>query len=417
MIDRYAKSLLFIVITVICSIAAFNWLIDPYAFFSSPGIKGINGVKTEADKLMRINKAYAVKRELPDTVIVGTSRALYLDSMHPVFKGTKSFNLALTSSSSYEVMRYIQHAHALSPLKSIIYGLDYDSFHGLTQANFSEKRLSADSKGEYKSRNLALYFSDLANAIFTLDALKASIKTIKSQPVDGKSVLTVEANMAERVRRKGGQRKMFMTEEFAILSKSAKGIVSYPDCEDAAFSETLSLPDYRFFRTIVRQAYRYNVSFKMFISPVHARFNEVMCASGKWLSIEKWKRKIIDINDEEAELANKPPYPLWDFSGYNKFTAEAVPPEGDLNTVMRWYMEGTHYSKALGDVILNRIYGEEDPLEDRARAFGSIISSKNIEDHLKTTRDARESYIRLNGDDVTDIKNMADVLLNRPKGE
>ena len=412
MIDRYAKLLLSIAMAVICSISVFNWLVDPYAFFLSPEVKGINSVKTEAGKLMRINKAYAVKRELPDTVIVGTSRALYLDPMHPVFKGTKSFNLALTSASSYELMRYLQHAQALNPLKNIIYGLDYSSFHGATQTNFSEERLSANSEGSYKSRNWSIYFSDLANAIFTLDALKASIKTIKRQPQGSHSVLSVDANMAERVKRKGGQRKIFMGEEFTVLSKGSKAIVSYPDCEDFEIIRNDKFPDYSFFRAIVRQAYEDDIALNMFISPVHARFNELMCASGQWLSMEKWKREIIDISEEEARLAGKAPYTIWDFSGYNQFTTEEVPPAGDLSTVMQWYREGTHYSKALGDVILSRIHGEEE-----YNTFGSVISSKNIENHLEATRAARKKYLSLNEDDLVDIKNMVDLLLNRMKGE
>ena len=63
---------------------------------------------------------------------------------------------------------------------------------------------------------------------------------------------------------------------------------------------------------------------------------------------------------------------LFDFSGYNEFTTERVPPPADRHSAMRWYWDAGHYKVALGDEMLGVIFGDAAP-------FGVALTSSNVE--------------------------------------
>jgi hypothetical protein len=67
------------------------------------------------------------------------------------------------------------------------------------------------------------------------------------------------------------------------------------------------------------------------------------------------------------------PCPLWDFSGYNDFSTEAVPAPGDKKSATRWYWESGHFKSSLGDLILARIYDEE------ASSLGRCLGPANVD--------------------------------------
>lgn len=63
--------------------------------------------------------------------------------------------------------------------------------------------------------------------------------------------------------------------------------------------------------------------------------NKTLHASGLWPLWEHWKRELVRINVEEGKRAGASPFPLWDFSGYTRFTTEPFPPPGDAETPPR----------------------------------------------------------------------------------
>src|SRR4051794_35563137 len=89
--------------------------------------------------------------------------------------------------------------------------------------------------------------------------------------------------------------------------------------------------------------------------------------SARWsLPCTKWKRGPPGVGR------------LIDFSGYNEFTTEPVPSDGDRGAQMQWYWESGHYKSALGDHILATIFGVEQhsPAEWR---FGRDLKPANID--------------------------------------
>lgn len=376
-------------------ISLFNWLVDPFFLFGGITVKGFNAQKTEAERYQRLYKAYEAKRVLPDTIILGTSRALFLNEKHHALHN--AYNLAITSATSYEQLRYFQHTHAIHSLKEVIWGLDFPFSSG-SKPTFREDRLRSDKNGRLIPQTISSYLSDIVPSLLSIDALKSSVKTIRKQP--SPELSSALQDKKTRVQKKGGQRKMFLGEERDILTHP---LISYPDCMDNSPVNHLNPSVYDHFQTVVRQAYSEDITLRMFISPSHARYNEMLCAQGLWPHFEEWKKNIIKINEEEARLAHKTPFRIVDFSGYNDFTTENVPEIGDLESLMQWYWEGVHYTEELGDMILSCLSEERS---ENCQKFGVAITSTNINEHLKIIRSRRAKFIISHPDDIAEIKKM-----------
>ena len=128
----------------------------------------------------------------------------------------------------------------------------------------------------------------------------------------------------------------------------------------------------------------------LFISPCHGTHWEAMKRKDKWSNFEEWKRKIVEISD------------VFDFSGYNSITTEAI------HNNMKNYTENSHYTPQVGNLILNRIlsYKEEEVPED----FGILINQENIESNLEKIRQDREFWAKNNPDEVKFIKEIQEKL-------
>jgi hypothetical protein len=153
-------------------------------------------------------------------------------------------------------------------------------------------------------------------------------------------------------------------------------------------------------RQMVALAHAKDIDLVLVLSPAHARQVETYAAAGLWAQWEQWKRSLVDINEAEAHRTGKPPFALWDFSGYNDATMERFPAAGDL-TLMRWYYESSHFTPQLGERMLDRIGGAADA------AFGVNLDSSNIGVRLLDTRGARERWRELNPGDAEEIAALA----------
>jgi hypothetical protein len=135
------------------------------------------------------------------------------------------------------------------------------------------------------------------------------------------------------------------------------------------------------FRFMLRRAYAEGTDLRLYVTPLHAAMRELFVALGLGERYEFWLRELVHINEQEAVRAGRQPLPLWAFSDPNTITDEPIPPAGDASP-MRWYWEYSHYRKATGDLILDRIFGHADPTRQLPRDFGVPLTAENIEAHL-----------------------------------
>lgn len=390
---------------VLAAVAAFNYFADPYGIHDPRNAPNAALAVHGKDRIYKARQVNALK---PQAVILGSSRASALSADHPGWSATPVFNLALPASVIYEDLRYFQHAHAARPLRQVVLGLDLLMFNGLQgpHKGFAEERLNVDRY----NRPLPWSNSDWVASLLSVDALKDSYETIvpmlKGRP---------RPDRAGKARRRpdgaegGGAplRPLFQITELRFM---AGGNIWFPSPRRAfslrdSESGQLTIEHYR---QLLALAYRDDIDLRLFISPVHARLLEAKYAVGLWPTFERWKRLLVETNEQAAQAAGKPPFPLWDFSGYNSYTTEAVPLASDPVQRMRWYRESSHYTRELGDRILDRVLETAAGTVAARDSFGVRLTSATIERHLARIRAERRRYLATHPADVREVEESAE---------
>jgi hypothetical protein len=67
---------------------------------------------------------------------------------------------------------------------------------------------------------------------------------------------------------------------------------------------------------------------------------------------------------------------------------------------MRWYWEGSHYQRAVGDAILDRVFGVDSERVEIPAHFGVLLTSSNIEEQLMRVRRDLDRYALTHQDQV-----------------
>lgn len=131
---------------------------------------------------------------------------------------------------------------------------------------------------------------------------------------------------------------------------------------------------------------------------------------------EFWLKEIVRINEEEAARAKRPAFALWDFSAPSTITSEPIPAAGDL-TPMRWYWDHSHYHRAAGDLILDRIFGYNEPTRHLPDDFGVRLTGKNIDAHLASSKAKLADWTTANTELASQITNAAQDLRENRQAE
>jgi hypothetical protein len=389
-----------------------NWLIDPYDIHDVPRIEGFNARKPEFANHLRMIKAHAVRLKRPQSVLLGTSRAEFgLDPDHPALTadGSQSYNLGIVGANMYETMRYLQHAHAAGPLVRAVLALDLFAFNIFwkNSKDFSEERLLVTASGKQTSG----FGGETLSVLASFDTLRASVRTIQKQEKALEARVYLPNGMADpnhliqMMQKDGGQRAGFLKSENGFLE-----MVYLPDDKYIhRFSDPLSgRSTFDYFRNIVTFCRAEGIDLRLFISPAHARQWEILAAAGLWPHWEDWKRKLVSILDDLGK--NRPDHPaphLWDFSGYNSVTTEDVPQADDASSLMRGYLESSHYNAKVGNMVLDTIFGRPSAGEAKLGDFGTILTPENIEEHLAAIRTDRQAYRATHNNDLNDIAELS----------
>ncbi|MCT7988531.1 hypothetical protein [Laspinema olomoucense] len=375
----YIRLVVALILMQAVSISLLNIAVDPYGVFNSPTWLGLNQVKPEKDRQVRMFKAIDVVRIQPKMVFIGSSRTEFgLDTAHPAVSGVQpAYNLGITGANIYEARRYFEHAISNNPsLKKAVIGLDFFMFgkQKENEVDFLENRLLISH----------ITLQDKLNSLFSWRATRASLKTIK-----------VNRSAGDRVGHfyPDGRRntKAYIQDIYGGL----QGVNIMKDLliKNAFFQakiqgETYEISHLEEVKNLVNLCDKHQIECHFFISPSHVTQWESIRLSGAWELFEEWKRNLAKIT------------PVWDFSGYNSITTE--PP----SSTMKNYIDSSHYRKEIGDLVLNRIfqYNQEIVPED----FGVLLTPETVENHLKKIRKNREIWANNNPDVVRFVENISD---------
>lgn len=393
MFNKYLSRMSGLFILLVLLTMAFNLAVNPYRLF--PGlpfeVSWIPDHKPELSKVVRMFKAHEVGRVRPEVIFIGSSRAdTGLDPAHALWTTRgQIYNLSLSSARIAELLAYIKHAQATTPLSDVVLGLDFLMFDSeiIYEAGFSEQRLA---HAPLFQRYPAIA-RDYVSGLLSFDALQASYSTLLNQATvvtdygpDGARIAHLNQQRLDTI---GGHYQAFALQLLDLKNEAARDVtVRLLSTSQQAPSNALatSLETFRELLTFCQQQ---KIALHMFISPIHALRLERLRIEGRWQEFENWKRELASTVTSYQQRGGK--MQLWDFAYYHKYSTEPLPIEGDSDTHMRWYWEGSHYKQSLGNLILDQL---AQPDID-AHGFGVELTTDNTDAHLRRVNNTREQML------------------------
>jgi hypothetical protein len=409
-------------------IIGINIIVDPFWRFDVVSIRGFNAQRPVFSSYARMGKAGVACRMRPAQVALGTSRAeVGIDPSYAAWKSAPGpvYNFGLAGLGLKELTMMFTHAVSVSPnLKRATVGLDFLMFNANREAvvfgtevlDFEPERLL---KGPSDSCLRSLWYD--ADKFLGVSALYYSYKTVTGQRSDRGATDHADAMAWMSLYNEFGFRDQFDILNNLIPLRGSRSL--FLDGEEFGYADHVWRPgpDKRYcftrpgqpntmhvFRDFVDQVYRSGVDVRLYLEPMHARMMLALQDVGLWPQFEDWKRGVVGIIAEEARKLGKPPLPLFDFSGFNSITDVAIPGPDDRSREVQWFWEPSHYKKAAGDLILDRILGYASPDHRVPDDFGIKISPDNIDDWLVHTRVAGQQYRAAEPEEAAIVKGAVD---------
>lgn len=367
-------------------------VVDPYRMFGTPTVPGWTRMKSRIYQREDLAKAYQLARVVPRTLLLGNSRVeVGLDpastswpaEMRPVF------NAAEAGRGPYIALRLLQDSIAIRPPRTVVLGLDFLDFlqkpsppdTPLPPESSEDFRLMVDREGKpNRSQELQLWKDRLLSTL-SLDSLLDSLGTVIDQnPRTATTMTQLGFNPLHEYTvfvSRDGYHALF-------AQKDAIYTAEYRSMPRPDFGNPELIQSFRLLKAIIDLTRKNDINLVLFIYPYHARFLEILHKDGLWSNFEAWKRALV--RTCECGKAPNGTTKLYDFSGYNNVTTEMVPPANDTRTQMRWYWESGHFKAALGDLIVERIFGASSK-------FGVELDAADLGQVLEKIREDRHRYL------------------------
>ncbi|BAE48958.1 hypothetical protein [Paramagnetospirillum magneticum] len=376
---RFLLTLLVGVVLLLAMGAAFNFIVDPYASFRWNDIKGFNDQKTLRRDGGRVNKALILGHTKFDVLLYGSSRGeMGLDPQSPALSGALAFNASLSATNIVELSHAIDYAARHQSPKLVVIGLDLLLFGSQvwTSGDFDRSGFAGASAWPvYVRRLLSLQsFDDSGWVLFS------SVKGLRQS-------FAKDGTYDIGARKKGFDHRAEMDSVLHLQ-------LSLPGSERTYGGFRYAPERMEDLRRILSAFDNGKTRVVLFVTPIHAKVLEAKAGAGLLPAWEQWKRDLAaTVAESHAEL--------WDFSGFNAITTEDIP--RDPATRMHWYWDGSHFTKAAGNLILERIIsGKDDP------SFGIRLTSDNVETVINRIRSERTAYAAAHPDEVAEVRALAE---------
>jgi hypothetical protein len=413
--SRYAAIAAAACLILLLMVAAFNAVIDPFGMILLNESAVLDAHKPAIYTRVRLYKAYEIARVRPQSIILGTSRShIGFGCGHEAWKRLDGpcYNLAFDGATSREMYAYLRHAYAVRPLKHVLLGLE--PYHlapsiSTTRPDFDPLVLR-DPEGDAVPR----WFTGDLRLLISSDTLKASIDTLEAQATpeptwfgpDGQRLGEVFFRQIDGSFRELGPRGYFdLTDQREVAYQTEwmvarrKHKASRPDPPPDRNETSLA-----YVRRIVEFCRSHDIDLRIVVTPAHAHQLEIMAASSDWSELERKKRDLVRIVDEENSFHPElPPTPIVDFSGYSSITEEP-PPSPDARTELRYYWDSSHFKSIVGDYVLDRVYGVSSPARQIPPDFGVRLTATTIDRYLLEQRVRQADYRRDFPDDIARLR-------------
>lgn len=393
MFRRYLATLSLVAIAALALVALFGFLIDPYRLFGILELKGLNAIKARPEHDLKEIKRNLFRQRDYNALIAGNSRAeVGFDPDNPALSraGFLAFNLALPGTGLEDAMANVAYASRVRPPQVLVLGMEFLDF--LVDPG-ARPYPPASTREDDEASSLLLR----AKAIGTSRAFLDAIRTINVQRDQDTAILPPNGFNPLReydlIARNDGYWALF--QQRAI--ENAASYVRKP--------KSVRLRDGNIGPSFIRlEAFLHTVPDRthLVIYPYHAQILLMFDAAGLRPAFDDWKRTLVDVvtrvNTSRAPQAQ---IIVWDFSGISDASAERIPPPNDRGSVTRWYWEAGHFKSALGDRILQQLFGATD--------FGVQLNFINVESHLVKSAIALAKFRAGNPQLATEVGELIDL--------
>lgn len=367
---RYLWLLGATIFTAILSVIALVVVIDPYGIYQvTPARAGLNWVKPNPTRYQNEIKLTHVVALKPDVLIFGNSRAeIGFNPEGSLLSNGNAlaYNLAIPGTSiatAYEQLAYLLRIGQKPKL--IVIGLEFLDFvdpPGVTPIAAVVPNLPQQHPIEKRFWQF--------DSLFSFTSLKDALRTVAIQLEKSPETITSRGFNPLKQYRLHAQAEGY----YALFSHKAR--------ENAKVylrkaGGSLNGADFGRLSAMIELAQRSDIQTKIVIYPYHAQILTLFELTGLWPFFEDWKQRVIRDVDAIKRPSPEAGVELFDFSGYSTYACERIPDKGDRKTETRWYWEGGHFKKALGEKILERILAEPSAGPKEDPEFGVELESGN----------------------------------------
>lgn len=396
---RFTISYVTCLTLLVLSIILLNWIVNPYNIYRPPLLKQVQK-KPLVSTHLRLAKARAVEWKKPQFLILGSSTAE--TGLNPEFSAwtdANAYNLGLSGANIYEVMRYLQHAQSVTPLKKVVLAVNFFMFNAYVnnRDDFDESLLNVDADGNKNPVSINNIFITL----LSYDAIKASIETLKNQDKNNAFKTNGQLHLKYREEQvnqlKGYKNNFLYTERFNSLSLLPPPLKIFSFKNPEKNIDTL-----HYMQKIISICEKNNTELILIIAPEHVRLTETYQLLGLWKLYEQWQQSLVQMISIHNRKYPDFQYNVWGFNKLNEMTTEQLPEKNDTQTNMQWFWDPYHFKSQLGDLILASLF-EKQNQPDSAH-FSSILSLETIENELKTNRYELSLWEKVHPDEVQELR-------------
>lgn len=385
-------------------LVSLNILIDPLDIFRVIKIKNLNLYKTAYSSYARLAKPMQIEMLQPNRLALGSSRVfLGIPMDQDSWSAGTGYNAGMNGATIKTVADLFEHAAEVSDVEDVLISTDLFMFNVNQLYDYPNKLAHDGESGKEKIIRAASLFGE---ALFSPDISMAALETMRKQSEKHNKFLATGQTNPEYERQKSlrdGYTSRFMQFEDSLVR------IAWSRCRDNQFPFAKDgKSSFDELDRILRIASKKKIRVRLFISPIHARSFEVMDAAGFWDEFEQMKVQLVAHAENAQKLDPALDIQVWDFSGYNSITSEAIPE--DPTQAMSWYYDSSHFTDMVGRMILDNIY-----LATPQQKIGSRITTGNIDSHLQKIRNEQQNYRQQNQQQFFEIKNRVRVILEDKK--
>jgi hypothetical protein len=370
-------------LVVMLCLAGLNFRVDPFSMYSGLDRDPMLISRVEQFPHMRLSKPWAIRRFSPEAVIVGSSSVGNISPGNGSWSGLRAYNAAVPGMSSYEMLRFVEHAQAQGQLDKLMIGLDfyiYMANRSLPRQGFSEARMLRTADGANQLPFRVQQMIDTRDALFTASSLGKTLLAL-SGGIDGVRTYYPDGswkNKSLRLTGKGGFQYM------------GRQYMAHPRDLESRLEENLDS-----LAQVLDLAYRENLDTRLILTPVHVFIYRLWISQGRARDWEAFHRGVLSVNRQAAERNGRDPFPVIAFNTLHGVVDEPIP--GKSKKLESWFLDGVHFQAKLGELIMESAW-------DLDSESGVILNESGLKDYLEQVEQLSMAFDHQNADVVEQMR-------------